>query len=131
MPGLRILHLEDDESDAYLVRRTLQMSTLGASVTLVTSREEFVAALEQGPWDVVVSDNAVPTFNSQEALQMVRERYPATPFIVLSGAGEEEQIVGTLRDGAADYILKDHLKQLVVAIHRIRLSAANRPASES
>lgn len=121
---LRILHLEDDAADAHLVRRAIQMSSLVTNITLVTSRDEFVAALAEGPWDIVVADNAMPTFSSKEALALVQERYSTTPFIVLSGAGEEDQIVRSLRDGVADYILKDHLKQLVVSIHRIRLSAA-------
>jgi phosphoserine phosphatase RsbU/P len=125
---LRILHLEDDPSDAYLVRRVIENSNLSSDITLVHSREEFLAALAQEPpWDIVVADNALPTFTSREALALIRERSPSTPFIVLSGAGEEEQIVGSLQDGVADYILKDHLPQLVVAIHRLRLAAARTP----
>jgi phosphoserine phosphatase RsbU/P len=125
---LRILHLEDDPSDAYLARRVIENANLSSDITLVHSREEFLAALAQEPpWDIVVADNALPTFTSREALALVRERSPSTPFIVLSGAGEEEQIIGSLRDGVSDYILKDHLPQLVVAIHRLRLAAARTP----
>lgn len=119
---MRILHLEDDSSDAYLVRRTIQGSSLNASLTLVTSRDAFLTALEDDEWDVVVADNALPTFSSKDALAALRRRHPSTPFIVLSGAGEEEQIVQSLDDGVHDYILKDHLPQLVVSLHRIRLA---------
>jgi len=125
---LRILHLEDDPSDAYLARRAIEMSSLSADITLVHSREEFLAALTQEPpWDIVVADNALPTFTSREALALLRERSPSTPLIVLSGAGEEDQIVGSLQDGVADYVLKDHLPQLLVSIHRLRLTAAQKP----
>ena len=129
--AFRILHLEDDPSDAYLVRRAIQSSSLGSSITLVTSRDAFLAALEEQDWDVVIADNAVPTFTSREALAAVRERHPSTPFIVLSGAGEEEQIVASLSAGVADYILKDHLPQLVVSLHRVRLAAAPNTARPS
>jgi CheY-like chemotaxis protein len=122
--AFRILHLEDDPADAYLVRRAIQASSLGSSITLVTSRDAFLVALDEEDWDVVIADNAVPTFTSREALAAVRERHPSTPLIVLSGAGEEEQIVRSLGDGVADYILKDHLPQLIVALHRVRLAAA-------
>jgi len=128
---LRVLHLEDDAADAHLVRRALEMSSLAPSITLVTTREEFVAALAQGSWDVVVADNAMPGFSSAAALALVRERHALTPFIVLSGAGEEAQIVKSLEDGVADYILKDHLKQLVVAIHRLRLAAARKGSTSA
>jgi len=124
---LRILHLEDDPSDAYLARRAIEMSDLDADITLVHSREEFLAALAREPaWDLVVADNALPRFTSTEALALLREGSPSTPLIVLSGAGEEDQIVASLRDGVADYILKDHLPQLIVSIHRLRLAAVKR-----
>ena len=121
---MRILHLEDDDSDAYLVRRAIQASSLNATITLVASRDAFSQALEREEWDVVVADNALPTFTSREALAALQARHPSTPFIVLSGAGEEEQIVKSLGEGVADFILKDHLPQLVVALHRVRLAAA-------
>jgi CheY-like chemotaxis protein len=53
---LKILHLEDDSSDALLVRRALQASTLDIDLTWVTSRDEFLAALAGAPWDVVLAD---------------------------------------------------------------------------
>jgi CheY-like chemotaxis protein len=129
--AFRILHLEDDPADAYLVRRVIQASNLGSNITLVTSRDAFLVALAEEHWDVVIADNAVPTFTSREALAAVLERHPSTPLIVLSGAGEEDQIVSSLSEGVADYILKDHLPQLVVALHRVRLAARRNVATPS
>jgi CheY-like chemotaxis protein len=116
---LRILHLEDDPADALLIRRAIQASTLAAEITLVSSGADFLAALAQSSWDVVLTDHSLPTFTSVDALAAVRAQQPGTPLIVLSGAGDEGQVQRSFRDGAADYILKDHLPQLVIALHRI------------
>jgi DNA-binding NarL/FixJ family response regulator len=64
----------------------------------------------------------VPAFSGAEAIAAVRAQCPAAPLIVLSGAGEEAQVQRSLRAGAADYILKDHLPQLVIALHRLALT---------
>lgn len=115
---VRILHLEDDPADAYLVRRTLLAMHLETAITLVPSRLEFLAALER-EWDVVIADNALPAFTSADAFALLRARHPHTPFIIVSGAGDESRIAACLAEGAADYILKDHLAQLIVTLYRV------------
>jgi DNA-binding NarL/FixJ family response regulator len=60
-------------------------------------------------------------------MAIVRERRPNTPFVVLSGAGEEELIARSFREGAADYILKDHMAQLVITLHRLLAPSAAAP----
>ena len=115
---ISMLHLEDDPSDAYLTQRALLHSGLSIAITHVTSRDEFVAALDAQRWDVVVSDNAVPSFTCREALEIVRNGYPHTPFIILSGAADPTEVSKRFHEGATDYVLKDHLPQLAIAIRR-------------
>jgi DNA-binding response OmpR family regulator len=118
---LRILHLEDDAADALLVRRAIQSSSLAADINVVSSRQAFLAALGEGHWDIVLADQSVPSFSGTDVIDAVRAQQPGTPLIVLSGAGEEARVVSSFRAGAADYILKDHLQQLVIALHRLTL----------
>lgn len=115
---LRILHLEDDEADAYLIRRAIQ-SKLRAVIEVVDSREAFLTALERSPWDVVISDNALPAFSSRHALAAVRERGLAMPFIVLSGAAKEAQIADTKAAGATDFISKHQLPELIAVLQSL------------
>jgi signal transduction histidine kinase len=124
--AMRILLLEDVEADAELAERELRNSDLGFTLTRVTDRESFVAALEADPPDLVLSDYNIPGFDGLEALQIVRERHRDMPFIFLSGAIGEEHAIETLTSGATDYVLKDRMSRLVPAVRRALDEAAGR-----
>ena len=118
---LRILHLEDEAADAELIRRTLEREGIPFGITLVTSRTEFVEALDGGKFDLILSDFALPGFNGLSALALVRKKFPAVPFILLSGTVGEERAIESLKSGATDYVLKERLGRLVPAVRRAML----------
>jgi two-component system, cell cycle sensor histidine kinase and response regulator CckA len=115
---IHILHLEDDEHDAALIKEALSAGPITCAITRVQDRAEFVAALENGGIDLVISDRALPTFDGMEALALVRHKWPEVPYILVSGSVGEEIAVESLKSGAIDYILKDRLSRLVPAIQR-------------
>ncbi|MBI4327597.1 MAG: PAS domain S-box protein [Chloroflexi bacterium] len=115
---LRILHLEDDTSDAELVQSLLESNGLQCNIHRVQTRADFVAALEQHPFDLILSDYALPSFDGSAALEIARQTVPNVPFIFLSGTIGEEVAVDSLRNGAVDYVLKDGLHRLVPAVRR-------------
>jgi signal transduction histidine kinase len=115
---LRILHLEDDLIDAALIRSTLEAEGILCSTTVVQSRAGFMAALERGGIDLILSDFSMPAFDGLSALKIVRERYPDVPFILVSGTLGEERAIDSLKTGATDYVLKQRLARLVPAVHR-------------
>jgi signal transduction histidine kinase len=115
---LHILHLEDDPNDAALVQSTLEAGGLPCSITRAQSRGDFVAALEKGGIDLILSDFTMPAFDGMSALKIARARWPAIPFIHVSGTLGEELAIDSLRSGATDYILKDRLPRLVPAVRR-------------
>lgn len=82
---LRILHLEDDPGDAELVQSILSSEGIDCETLVVASREDFVAALELGGFDLILADFALPAFDGMTALKMVWEKYPDLPFIFVSG----------------------------------------------
>src|SRR5690606_28256117 len=67
-------------------------------------------------YDVILSDHALPQFNSSEALKICKRVGIQTPFILVIGAVSEEFAVECLRQGANDYILKSNLTRLPTAI---------------
>ena len=87
---LRILHLEDEPNDVELIRATLERDGLICEVDVATGREEFLAALERGNPELVLSDFALPGFDGPSALRIVREKIPEIPFILVSGTLGEE-----------------------------------------
>jgi two-component system sensor histidine kinase UhpB len=113
---LKILHLEDLASDAEMVDRILRKSTIDFEKKVVSSKEEFVYSLESFNPDIILSDHSLPSFDSQEALKIVKEKGIEVPFILITATVSEEYAVSIMKDGASDYILKDRLQRLPNAI---------------
>ena len=57
---IRILYLEDDPDDAASIQSALEAEGVPCATTCVQSRDDFVAALEDGGIDLVLSDSALP-----------------------------------------------------------------------
>ncbi|NJM25366.1 MAG: hypothetical protein HC859_07645 [Bacteroidia bacterium] len=68
--GLRILMLEDLEDDAGLIERELKRAKMFFTFQRVDTRDEFIEALDTFHPDVILSDHAMPQFNSIEALKL-------------------------------------------------------------
>jgi two-component system, NarL family, sensor histidine kinase UhpB len=126
--GIRVLLVEDSESDAFLIERELKRSGYDAAVSRVDRQPELADALARGGWDIVLSDYNLPTLNGLDALREVRNRDPDLPFIIVSGAVGEEVAVDAMRAGAQDYVMKDNLARLSQAVRREIGDAENRRA---
>jgi PAS domain S-box-containing protein len=116
---MRVLHLEDNPADAELVRALVVREWPDCEVTWVADRTAFLTAVRGRPYDLILSDFALNSFNGLEALQLARAHWPDTPFIFVSGNMGEDRAVDALRSGAQDYVLKDRMKRLPNAIARI------------
>jgi PAS domain S-box-containing protein len=118
MQSLRLLHLEDNQLDAELLRSTLGNAGLEFEIVHTSSRRAFETAFEKGAFDLIITDYAIPGWNGLEALGRVRAVDPDVPFVFFSGALGEERAVEAMRHGATDYVLKDRLGRLVPVIQR-------------
>jgi signal transduction histidine kinase len=124
---LRILLLEDIVEEAGLIERVLKKAKLPFVSMRVDGADEFTRALESFMPDVVLSDHALPAFNSIEALKLCRGKGLMIPFILVTGTVSEEFAVNCLKQGVDDYILKNNLSRLPAAI----LNALNQREMES
>ena len=113
---LRILMLEDLEDDVGLIERTLRKEGMNFSYKRVDTEEEFAECLEYFHPDVILSDHALPQFNSLQALKICRKRSINAPFILVTGTVSEEFAVSCLKQGADDYVLKSNMVRLPSAI---------------
>jgi PAS domain S-box-containing protein len=116
--ALRILILEDLPSDAELMVYELRGAGIAHSCRRVAAREHFVAALEEGWPDIILSDFNLPGFDGLEAQAQAQAICPDTPFIFVSGAMGEEVAIDALKHGATDYVLKDRISRLAPAVER-------------
>jgi two-component system, cell cycle sensor histidine kinase and response regulator CckA len=115
---LRVLVIDDVEDDALLVLRELERSGSKLAWERVEDALSLRAALARAPWDVVISDWAMPRFSALDALSVVKESGLDLPFIMVSGTVGEEAVVAALHGGAHDFVSKDKLSRLIPAVTR-------------
>jgi len=113
---LKILILEDVETDAEIIQRLLIRAGSQYEFEVVFERAAYIKALQNFKPDVVLSDNAMPQFSAAEALQILQQQKTLIPFILVTGTVSEEFAAGIIKAGADDYLLKDRLTRLPVAI---------------
>lgn len=113
---IRVLLVEDSQTDVELVLRQLQRDQLPAVSRTATDELEFRLALAEFAPQLILSDFSLPQFDGLSALRIARDEAPAVPFIFVSGTIGEERAIEALKTGAADYVLKDNLRRLVPAI---------------
>jgi two-component system, cell cycle sensor histidine kinase and response regulator CckA len=115
---LHILHLEEDPNDAELVQSVLETGGIVCVITCVQTRADFVQALERGDIDLILSEFALPAFDGLSAAEIVRKRWSAMPFILVSGSLGEQLAIDSFKSGATDCIPKRELSRLVPAVLR-------------
>lgn len=113
-----ILFLEDNPHDAELNERALRREGIDFRSLRVETEHDFEEALQSFKPDLILADYSMPAFNGIKALAMTRERDKDLPFIFVSGVMGEERALKSLQEGANDYILKDRLSRLPVAVKR-------------
>ena len=115
---LHVLFIEDSENDLKLLLEELHQRGYETVYERVQDKTELISALDRHPWDVVLSDYALPQFSGPDALRLLREKGLDVPFIVISGTYGEEAAVDMMKAGANDYIVKNNLSRLIPAIER-------------
>jgi len=116
MQHLRILINEDTPADADLLEYAIRKAGIDFVSTRVETRAAFLGALQESTPDVIISDYSLPTFDGMQALELAKEHVPFTPFIIATGALNEETAVECLKAGADDYVLKDRMIRIGPAI---------------
>ena len=115
---LRVLLVEDSESDAALIVRHLNTADYHVSWERVVTASQMRAALEQPGWDIVIADYKLPGFDAPAALAILQQSGLDLPFTVVSGHIGEETAVALMKAGAHDYLMKNHLARLSPVVER-------------
>jgi PAS domain S-box-containing protein len=115
---LNILCLEDSPRDAEIMRELVIEAGYILKMDCTALEKEYVSLLRSHKYDLVLADFKLPGFDGFAALRWSVEICPDVPYICISGKIGEETAVEMLKKGAVDYILKDRLKRLPLAIQR-------------
>jgi signal transduction histidine kinase len=115
---LRALVVEDEPADAELVLSALRQAGLEASGDVAQTAEEFTDRVRKNSYDVILADYKLPDWNGMESVEVLRREGLDVPVIVVSGSLGELTAVECIKQGAADYVLKDHLAHLPEKVRR-------------
>ena len=109
-PSIRVLLVEDDEDD-YRLTRELLAEVPGYRVELewAASYEAGLSALARRAHDVCLLDYRLGECTGLDLLRRAAAEDYGIPFIVLTGYGAFEHDAEAMREGAADYLLKDRI----------------------
>lgn len=103
----RVLLVEDDASDAHLVRMNLRaVSELHFAITWVMTLKEARQQLYENPPDVILLDLSLPDSTGLHTVRDGRQAAGTLPIIVLTGHNDTEFALQTLEVGAQDYLVK-------------------------
>lgn len=120
--------VEDSEDDSRLNQLELRRGGFEVNTTRVQTLAAVREQLQAQPWDIVLTDHALPGFSSAEVLDVITMTGQDTPCIIVSGAIGEDAAVRLLQSGAVDYVNKSRLGRLVPAVSRALEEAADRRA---
>ena len=112
----KILHLEDTPADAELVERELKKGKIQFEKLVVGNKTAFEKALKEFAPDIIISDHTLPSFDSKEAINIIKQKGIKIPFILVTATVSDEYAVEIMKAGADDYILKDRLHRLPQAV---------------
>jgi len=115
---IRVLIADDSQADVELALLGLERAGIRAVADIVETAEEFRARLESGTYDVVLSDYRMPGWTGLDALRLIKEAGLDTPLILITGTLGDENAVDCVKLGVADYVLKQNLTRLPLAVQR-------------
>ena len=114
----RLLFVEDSQADLELVQRELRAAGIAYSAEIVCRFEDFVRRISEDTFDAVLSDFRLPGWEGLDALHELQRRGRDTPFLLVTGTLGEAKAVECMKLGVTDYILKDHLARLPLALRQ-------------
>jgi DNA-binding NtrC family response regulator len=100
----RVLVIDDDEGDCYLVEDIL--SEDGIKVDIAVGGEMGIRLLSEKDYPVVITDLRMPDIDGMAIIDFIRKRHMNTLIVVITGYATIDSVIVALRTGAYDYIMK-------------------------
>jgi two-component system response regulator HydG len=117
--AFKILIAEDEEITLNNIVDALRDE--GYAAVGVRNGIEAVQRMEKEQFDVLITDIKMPDFSGIELLETVKEKYPGTEVIIITGFGSIDSVVDAMRKGAIDYITKPfNLDELGLRVKKIQ-----------
>jgi signal transduction histidine kinase len=115
---IRILVVDDNPFDCELMLHALKQGSFQTESDLVQTADEFVEKIRKNKYEIILADYSLPQWNGMETVKLLRQEGLDIPVVLVSGALGELKAVECIKQGAADYVLKDHLARLPQSVRR-------------
>ena len=125
---LRLLIVGDDPKDAQVYLRCLYASGIAFQADTALTQEDFVRKLRESPADVVLSNYLMRDWTGMDVLAWVSEICPGVPLIIVSDTPGDELAAECIKRGVSDYVWKDQLSRLPIALLRAQKESSLRIA---
>lgn len=102
----KILIVEDEAAIRRVLVKILEEESSNYVVDAAENGEEALQKITGEDYDLVISDIKMPKMDGEELLVAAKKIKPDTVFVMISGHGDLETAVNTMRLGAFDYISK-------------------------
>ncbi len=122
----RLLLIEDNDDDAELLSLELIAAGLAFELQRVQTQAHLRDAIVAFLPHLVISDSNLPGFSGLEALSLVMELSPATPFLFFSGDDQDHDVATALAHGACGYVSKQQLARMPATVARLLADSATR-----
>ncbi|HPM12148.1 MAG TPA: response regulator [Bacteroidales bacterium] len=115
---LKILLLENDDNDVELIQTLLAEELCNYEITykVCDNKVEYIDLLQTFNPDVILTDFMLPQYNGFKAIEDARKIYIHTPIIIVTGSLSEEDAAESIKHGASDYVVKQRIERLPIAI---------------
>jgi CheY-like chemotaxis protein len=112
-----VLVAEDSRTQATQFQWLLEKA--GFHAVMATNGLEALEMIRTSPPDVVITDLEMPEMNGLELVEAVHAEFPAIPMILATAVGSEAIAAEALRKGAASYVPKQFLQDLIPTVKRL------------
>ena len=116
---LKILIVEDLETDVEIITHEIRKVFVNCEIKNVLDKKNFLLELENFKPDIILSDYKLPFFSGIEAIKIVKKLNADIPVVIVTGSQNEDIAVDCMKVGAADYILKEQIKRIGLAVKNI------------
>ncbi len=116
---LHILLFEDNDDDALIIQETLEKGHTEFKLSVVETQADYLAALDSGSIDLILSDHGILGYSSICAFKAARSKCPEVPFIAVSGLSAEDEQAKNIKGAGALFVSKQKLNDLVPTIKMV------------
>lgn len=110
--------VEDNAADGELMLDALRKSGFDTEFEVVQTAAEFADRIRRNKYEIILADYRLPGWNGMETVAVLQQEGLDIPVVLVSGALGELNAVECIKQGAADYVLKDHLARLPQSVRR-------------